>query len=38
MNYAFLKKDGKITEAFQRFVKDSSCKANKIWVKKGSEF
>ena len=27
-----------ITNAFQKFLDDSNCKPNKIWVDKGSEF
>ena len=32
------KKGTTITNAFQKFLDESNCKANKIWVDKGSEF
>ena len=32
------KKGVTITNAFQRFLDESKCKPNKIWVDKGSEF
>ena len=32
------KKGITITNAFQKILKESNCKPNKIWVDKGSEF
>ena len=42
-NYAWViplkdKKGITITNAFQKILKESNCKPNKIWVDKGSEF
>ena len=39
MHYALKDKRGiTITNAFQKFLDESNCKPNKIWVDKGSEF
>ena len=38
-HYALKDKRGiTITNAFQKFLAESNCKPNKIWVDKGSEF
>ena len=39
MGYSFKRqKRITITNAFQKMLKESNCKPNKIWIDKGSEF
>ena len=37
-SFEIKKKDFTITNAFQNFLDESSCKPSKIWVDKGCEF
>ena len=38
MVYSLHKKGITITDAFQKILKESNCKPNKIWFDKGSQF